>query len=472
MQAIISDIIVNQATQNGNLQVSQLIQDNSSPQTSFMDMLNAIRSQEADVPEKETTLKTSYQDKKTPDVSETSEDPKAQGSEKTEDKKDVVEAQENPEQKKNIQIKHDTSEKQVEDTGKKNPLEKEVGTTPKLFNTQHLETAEAKDNKNVTDNSKIKNLADKNKLQKNPDEKNLNAGNNEELADLTQVQENNAVLQNALSNKVSKSEGKVESNDLNKDTVLEVDATKVSLSENQDNFTQNKLSADEKVFALDKEGKIIVHDQRTEVENESKPVEKSNSKGQVQVKLDNQNNATITMELAEQNASENILSLDNQTAASDGSNFQAMLSNQIQANAPEFVKAGSLILQDNNKGTINLVLHPDDLGNVKIHLSMDGKTISAHITVNTKEALEVFKDNAQTLRAAFAKNGYETANFDVSYNGNSQGGQNQNFEGRYDGNEYWARKAYGEYLGGNDDGYIQNVADSTMNSEYSINIVA
>lgn len=472
MQAIISDIIVNQSAQNGNLQVSQLIKDNSSPQTSFMDMLNALRSQEADVPEKETTLKTSYQDKKAPDVSETSEEPKAQGSEKTEDKKDVVEAQENPEQKKNIQIKHDTSEKQVEDTGKKNPLEKEVGATPKLLNTQHLETAEAKDNKNVTDNSKIKNLADKNKLQKNPDEKNLNAGNNEELADLTQVQENNAVLQNALSNKVSKSEGKVESNDLNKDTVLEVDATKVSLSENQDNFTQNKLSADEKVFALDKEGKIIVHDQRTEVENESKPVEKSNSKGQVQVKLDNQNNATITMELAEQNASENILSLDNQTAASDGSNFQAMLSNQIQANAPEFVKAGSLILQDNNKGTINLVLHPDDLGNVKIHLSMDGKTISAHITVNTKEALEVFKDNAQTLREAFAKNGYETANFDVSYNGNSQDGQNQNFEGRYDGNEYWARKAYGEYLGGNDDGYIQNVADSTMNSEYSINIVA
>ena len=318
MQAIISDIIVNQSLQKDNLQVSQLIQNNSSPQTSLMDMLNALRSQDADVPEKETTLKTSYQDKKAEDVSETSEKPEAQGSEKTEDKKDLVEAQESPEQKKNIQIKHDWSEKQVEDTGKKNPLEKEVGTSPKLLNTDHLETAEAKDTKKSSDNSKIKNLADKNKLQKNLDEKNLNADNNEELVDLTQVQENNAALQNALSNKISKSEGKVESNDLNKDAVLEVDATKVSLSENQDNFTQNKLSADEKVFALDKEGKIIVHDQRTEVENESKPVEKSNSKGQVQVKLDNQNNAIITMELAEQNASENILSLDNQTAASDG----------------------------------------------------------------------------------------------------------------------------------------------------------
>ena len=103
---------------------------------------------------------------------------------------------------------------------------------------------------------------------------------------------------------------------------------------------------------------------------------------------------------------------------------------------------------------------------------MDGKTLSAHITVNTKEALEVFKDNAQTLREAFAKNGFETANFDVSYNGNSQNGQNQNFEGRYDGNEYWARKAYGEYLGGDDDGYIQDSYENVANSEYSINIVA
>ena len=228
---------------------------------------------------------------------------------------------------------------------------------------------------------------------------------------------------------------------------------------------------DEKVYALDKDSKIIVRDQRTAQTENTKSSEKSGSKGQVQVQFDNQNNATITMERAEQTASENIVSLDNQTAASEGSNFQAMLSNQIQANAPEFVKAGSLILQDNNKGTINLVLHPDDLGNVKIHLSMDGKTVSAHITVNTKEALEVFKDNAQTLREAFAKNGYETSNFDVSYNGSSNN-QNQEFEGRYDGIEYMARKVYNESLGGGNDGYIPDSYEFAQNSEYSINIVA
>ena len=471
MQAIISDIIVNQSAQSGNLQVSQLIKDNSSPQTSFMDMLNALRSQETDAPEKDTALKTSYEDKKASDISEPGDESKTKDLEKTEDKKDLLEAKENPEGKKNIRVKADKSENQVEDTGKKNPFIKEAGTSPKLLNAEGLEKAQAKDSKKAADNSKIKNLADKNKLQKNLDEKNLNIAGNEELADLTEVQENSA-LQNALANQISKSESKVETNELSKENALEIDSNNISLSENHNDFVHNKLSADEKTFALDKEGKIIVHDQRTVIADENKPVEKNNSKGQVAVKLDNQNNATITMELAQQNVSENILSLDNQTAASDGSNFQAMLSNQIQANAPEFVKAGSLVLQDNNKGTINLVLHPDDLGNVKIHLSMDGKTISAHITVNTKEALEVFKDNAQTLREAFAKNGYETANFDVSYNENSNSGQNQNFEGRYDGNEYWARKAYGDYLGGNDDGYIQNSAESTLNSEYSINIVA
>ena len=471
MQAIISDIIVNQSATNGSLQVSQLIKDNSSPQTSFMDMLNAIRSQEAEAPEKESAIKTSYEDKIEEDFSEAGEENKSQDLEKAEDKKNPLEAKESLGQKKNIQIKHDKSEKQVEDAGKKNPFIKEAETSPKLLNTEALEKAKPKDFNKTADKSKIKDIADKNKVQKNPDEKNLNAIKNDELVDLTQAQENNA-LEDALPSQLAKSESKVEAKALNKEAVLEIDANNVSLSENQDNFTYNKLPSDEKIFALDKEGKIIVHDQRSAIAEENKTVEKSNPKGQVQVKLDNQNNATITMELGLEDVTENLLSLDNQTAASDGSNFQAMLNNQIQANAPEFVKAGSLVLQDNNKGTINLVLHPDDLGNVKIHLSMDGKTISAHITVNTKEALEVFKDNAQTLREAFAKNGYETANFDVSYNGNSNGGQNQNFEGRYDGNEYWARKAYGEYLGGNDDGYIQNSAESMLNSEYSINIVA
>ena len=453
MQAIISDIIVNQTLQTGNLQISQLTQNNSSPQQSFIDMLNSVRKQETDLPEKETELKTSYEDKKTVEVSDTEKDQKSETAERTENK--------------NSEVKNSESKATEEEGTEKSNLHKDKDTAPKLLNKGNPETngkkVESKDADNKDQNlSLTKNL-------KKIDEKKLNVNVEEEIAETTELSEN-AAIQTASSMNAVKSELNVETKVSDNNVLNEIDTETLSLSENKNDILQNKLTADEKVYALDKNSKIIVRDQRTE-QPETKPSEKNNSKAQLQVHYDNQNNATITMELAEQTASENILSLDNQTAAAEGSNFQAMLNNQIQANAPEFVKAGSLILQDNNKGTINLVLHPDDLGNVKIHLSMDGKTVSAHITVNTKEALEVFKDNAQTLREAFAKNGYETSNFDVSYNGSSNN-QNQEFEGRYDGIEYMARKVYNESLGGGNDGYIPDSYEFAQNSEYSINIVA
>lgn len=467
MQAIISDIIVNQAAQSGNLQISQLTQNNSSSQTSFMDLLNSIRNEQAKAPEKETSVKTNYEDKKPAEVTESEKNQKTEVVKKSEEPKASEDVKDSTE-KKSVQ-KTDSKATSKEENVKKVSLQKDDDSKPKLLKSEKFELPETKNEVKGADSKKVQTQPDAKELKKSIDDKNLKITVNEEENAATEITENVAAAQNASLLNTEKSEINIDNKVLDNDVVAEIDTESVSLSEND--ILQNKLPADEKVYALDKDSKIIVHDQRTEPKEEIKPAEKNTSKAQVQVQYDNQNNATITMELAEQNASENILSLDNQTAASEGSNFQAMLNNQIQANAPEFVKAGSLILQNNNKGTINLVLHPDDLGNVKIHLSMDGKTVSAHITVNTKEALEVFKDNAQTLREAFAKNGYETSSFDVSYNGSSNN-QNQEFEGRYDGIEYMARKFYNDSLGGGNDGYIPDSYEFTQNSEYSINIVA
>ena len=464
MQAIVSDIIVNQAIQTGNLQISQLSQSNNSSQTSFSELLNSIRSGEAEATEKETAAVNSYEDKKPQEVSNASEDQKTQDSDRTENKTQTSEVKDNSEKETIKADKNASKEGKVKETSSKEDLE----SKPKLLKNEMNKVVE-KEGDEKADLKTNENSKDIKNSKKIIDDKNQVKVQNEEVKD-SELSENAALVQNASSVNAANSKTNPENIKNNED--LAIDIENLSVSDSNDSILQDKLSPDEKVYALDKDSKIIVRDQRTEQSEEVKPAEKHSSKGQVQVNFDNQNNATITMELAEQNASENILSLDNQTAASNGSNFQTMLSNQIQANAPEFVKAGSLILQDNNKGTINLVLHPDDLGNVKIHLSMDGKTVSAHITVNTKEALEVFKDNAQTLREAFAKNGFDTANFDVSYNGNSQGGQNQSFEGRYDGFEYWAKNAYGDSLGGENDGYIQDSYEFAQNSEYSINIVA
>jgi flagellar hook-length control protein FliK len=149
-----------------------------------------------------------------------------------------------------------------------------------------------------------------------------------------------------------------------------------------------------------------------------------------------------------------------------------MLSNQLTNVAPEFVKAGNLVLKDNNQGTINLILHPDDLGNVKIHLSLDGKTLSGHITVATKEALQVFKDNAETLREAFIRSGFDTASFDVAMNNGGSFNQDMGFNGQDDGRNLFAKRAYGESAGGLS-AELDDIFENTVDiSNYSVNIVA
>ena len=186
----------------------------------------------------------------------------------------------------------------------------------------------------------------------------------------------------------------------------------------------------------------------------------------------NKEDSSVTMEINSQTAESNMLSLNNQAAGAEGSNFHAMLTNQIQANVPAIVKAGSIVLKDNDKGTINLVLHPDDLGNVKIHISLDGKSVSGSISVNSKEALQVFKENAESLREAFIKQGFDTASFDVSMN-NGSANQNDNFNNQFDGNEFVAKRMYSA---GSNAIEISNDFVNPENfenfSEYSINIVA
>lgn len=225
-------------------------------------------------------------------------------------------------------------------------------------------------------------------------------------------------------------------------------------------------------------GKISVQDLRSDTEKQNALLLAENEKNSqnsvkvsnVQVSSDGTN--FINMEM-NQAVSADVLSLNNQTAGANGSNFQAMLNNQIQSNISEFVKAGNIVLKDNDQGQINLILHPDDLGNVKIHLSLDGKNISGQIIVSSKEALQVFKDNAETMREAFIKNGFDGANFDVAYNNSgSQSGNSSGFE-QNDGTGLIARKMYSNAHESSEIGF-----DDGMNKEiekysnYSVNIVA
>ena len=210
---------------------------------------------------------------------------------------------------------------------------------------------------------------------------------------------------------------------------------------------------------------------RTEISEELNLSENSEVKV-TDVKVEN-NHPSVTMELVQnaQNVQNNVLSLDSQTASSNGSNFQAMLNKQIQANITEFVKTGSIILKDNNHGNINLILNPEELGNVKINLALDGKSISGQITVVSKEALEVFKDNAETLREAFIKSGFENASIDISFAGNGNfENETQNFEEfTKEHQRIAANRSYGSAVA------VESDLDSEKNDIFgnnSVNIVA
>jgi GGDEF domain-containing protein len=258
---------------------------------------------------------------------------------------------------------------------------------------------------------------------------------------------------------------------------VQIAMKEVSASENNSKETSEfDFSGGEekskKQFALDKDGKITVEDLRTKAAEETEPAESKKSAIKTSdIKLTNDSTAVMSLEL-NPNAEADVLSLNTQTAASNGSNFQTMLSNQLTNVAPEFVKAGNLVLKDNNQGTINLILHPDDLGNVKIHLSLDGKTLIGHITVATKEDLQVFKDNAETLREAFIKSGFDAASFDVAMNNGGSFNQSMGFEGQDETRNMFAKRAYGDSAGGLS-AELDDIFENTVDiSNYSVNIVA
>ena len=369
--------------------------------------------------------------KKTEVKSEKSKDEKSENSEKTEirGEKSVI-----------SEIQNQKSEKDVKKSEKKdsNKLKDSDFERIDFITQKSLNEAEVSENKKSAAEIKVKGSREKN--------------DDLELSQLTDLSEKETVLnKNDFENLLSgQREGKSDG-----ETDLKFDGAK-----------QNS-----KISKLDKDGKITVQDERTENLAEKSKFATSTEKGTTEVKITGENSATITMNMADSSNSD----VNNQTTASSASNYQSMFNNQLISSTPDFVQAGKIILKNNNQGTINLVLHPDDLGNVKIHLSLDGKTVSAQISVATKEAMEVFKDNSETLREAFIKQGFENATFDVSYeNSGNSFDQNSDFNGQYDDRERYAKRAYGDISIQEDSGFdnFPDLENFSNTGNYSVNIVA
>lgn len=254
---------------------------------------------------------------------------------------------------------------------------------------------------------------------------------------------------------------------------------------NQGNFNSNAENA--RTFKLDNEGKISVTDYRTKFDTEisaaqnmqnvnaenistatASSVKISGVSEHKDISGQNLNTVQMNMNLA-QAAEQNILSSNSQTASATGSDFHAMLTNQIRENASEFVKAGSIVLRDGNMGEINLTLNPEKLGNVKISLQLSDKLITGQITAFTREAYNAFRESADNLRQAFVQSGFEMNGFDISWSGqDAQSGfaESQNNEARH----FAASKTYSDYASGIADESL--VREYNGYSDYSVNVTA
>lgn len=141
-----------------------------------------------------------------------------------------------------------------------------------------------------------------------------------------------------------------------------------------------------------------------------------------EVHYDGNGNAEMSLNLSQTNSLNAPQSGNTAAVMTSNARFTEMLSSELQANAKELVKSGSVILKDHNNGTINLILHPEELGNVKIHLEVTDKVIAGKIVVSSEEAFNAFKANLDSLRQAFTDSGFEAGGFDLSWNSGSQDG--------------------------------------------------
>lgn len=259
------------------------------------------------------------------------------------------------------------------------------------------------------------------------------------------------------------------------------DLTQISqeIFDSEINLENDVSDANPKTFAFDKDGKIIVKDYRTEkTETETEDsVKKADGKNVsdsaelkvTDVKIDN-NNAQMTMEVAS-NAQQNIVSSNSQTASAAGSDFQAMLANQIKQNAGEFVKAGSIVLKDNNVGSIKLILKPESLGNVKVDLQISDKNITGRIVVASQEAFNAFKESADSLKQAFINSGFENANFDLSFAGQNAFGNQSGSKQENPAASFQMARTYGDLAGETADGSYEEM-EAQFTGKSSVNIVA
>lgn len=80
----------------------------------------------------------------------------------------------------------------------------------------------------------------------------------------------------------------------------------------------------------------------------------------------------------------------------------------------EIVKRGSILMRNNGTGEIRLELKPENLGHVKIRLSLENNHIAGKILVENVNVKEAFDQNMQELYRSFREHGFQDTSLNVS----------------------------------------------------------
>ncbi len=101
-----------------------------------------------------------------------------------------------------------------------------------------------------------------------------------------------------------------------------------------------------------------------------------------------------------------------------------LLNKQLQEGGTrDLAKNIRFVLKDNNHGEIKLILKPEALGKVRIHLNLDENNIVGKIIVENNSVKQVFQNNLADLSRALEDSGFDSAALDVSVGGGESGPQ-------------------------------------------------
>lgn len=126
----------------------------------------------------------------------------------------------------------------------------------------------------------------------------------------------------------------------------------------------------------------------------------------------------------------------------------------------EIVKRSSILIRNNGSGEIRLELKPEQLGNVRIRISLENNNIAGKILVENNSVKEAFDQNMQQLYRAFREHGFGDASLNVSVGDHRQRQQQ-------DARTAAVHSGYRENLAVS----IENGAGSVLRTDYESRLV-